>query len=351
MDLSLDGMYRAVLRGMQVGLGSAFIVILVKTAVTLPGLQKISPLAVFCTGMLLGVAFAFYRDSLKVSLNGKSVLITGCDSGFGYELALRLEKMGAIVFAGCLKSQCGGAQELRELNLKRLHVIQMDVTSDEQVAAAVAYVSRHIPPQGLWAVVNNAGLNSFGYAEWVPIGLCKKVMDVNVWGAVRVIRAFLPLLRDTKGRIVNLSSALSRFSLPNRSTYGITKYGIQALSDCLRFEVKHWGISVSIIEPGSLVSGVFTEDSVKKEAADLWNQIPEPVQKVYTKEFYDNIIRDMLKHSTMGATPKTPVVDAYVMALVHRFPHPRYQPMELKMKIMVWMNTHLPEWVFEKIFT
>jgi short-subunit dehydrogenase len=54
---------------------------------------------------------------------------------------------------------------------------------------------------------------------------------------------------------VNLSSALSRFSLPNRSTYGVTKYGIQALSDCLRFEMKCWGISVSIIEPGSLVSG------------------------------------------------------------------------------------------------
>jgi len=63
------------------------------------------------------------------------------------------------------------------------------------------------------------------------------------------------LLMLLTGRIVNLSSALSRFSLPNRSTYGVTKYGIQALSDCLRFEVKRWGISVSIIEPGSLVSG------------------------------------------------------------------------------------------------
>jgi hypothetical protein len=51
------------------------------------------------------------------------------------------------------------------------------------------------------------------------------------------------------------------------------------------------------------------------------------------------------------AIAKTPVVDAYILALVHRFPHPRYQPMELKMKIMVWVNTHLPEWVFEKVFT
>jgi hypothetical protein len=66
MDVSLDGLYRAVLRGLQVGLASAFALVLVKTAVTLPGLQKISPLAVFFTGVLLGIAFAFYRDCLKV---------------------------------------------------------------------------------------------------------------------------------------------------------------------------------------------------------------------------------------------------------------------------------------------
>jgi hypothetical protein len=68
MDLSLDGMYRALLRGMQVGLGCLFILILVKNTVTLPGLQKMSPPAVFCTGVLLGMAFAFYRDSLKVRM-------------------------------------------------------------------------------------------------------------------------------------------------------------------------------------------------------------------------------------------------------------------------------------------
>jgi hypothetical protein len=68
MDFSLDGMYRALLRGIQVGLGCAFILMLVKNAVSLPGLQKISPPAVFCTGVLLGMAFAFYRDSLKVRM-------------------------------------------------------------------------------------------------------------------------------------------------------------------------------------------------------------------------------------------------------------------------------------------
>lgn len=68
MDCSLDGIYRAVLRGLQVGLGSALIFALVKSVVTLPGLEKVSPLAVFSTGILLGIAFAFYRDSLKVRI-------------------------------------------------------------------------------------------------------------------------------------------------------------------------------------------------------------------------------------------------------------------------------------------
>jgi hypothetical protein len=68
MDFSLDGIYRSVLRGLQVGLGCTLILVLVKTAVTLPGLQKISPLAVFFTGILLGIAFAIYRDCLKVRI-------------------------------------------------------------------------------------------------------------------------------------------------------------------------------------------------------------------------------------------------------------------------------------------
>jgi hypothetical protein len=63
------------------------------------------------------------------------------------------------------------------------------------------------------------------------------------------------------------------------------------------------------------------------------------------------ITLNTLDETVLQAISRTPVVDAYVMALIHRFPHPRYQPMELKMKIMAWVNTHLPEWVFEKIFT
>ncbi|PSN42186.1 hypothetical protein C0J52_09864 [Blattella germanica] len=319
MDLSLDGVYRAVSRGLQYGLGSTLIFLTIKTVFTLPGLEPISALAAFLTFTIISTALAFYRDTLRISLKGKAVLITGCDSGFGYELALRLERM-------------------------------LDVTSESQIAAAVEYVNRHLPPKGLWGIVNNAGLSTFGYVEWVPISTCKKLMEVNVWGMIRIIQAFLPFVRQSKGRVVNMSSGLSRFSFPNRSTYGITKYGVQSLSDCLRYEMKRWGVNVSVIEPGNFVNatGIFTTDVIRKQAAELWEQIPDPIKKDYTKEFYDNLVHNMIKYSTVGTTQKTPVLDAYTLALVHRFPHPRYQPMEPKMKLMAWVNSHCPEWYYEK---
>jgi len=94
---------------------------------------------------------------------------------------------GAVVFAGCLRSQAGGAQELRELNLKRLHVIQMDVTSDEQVAAAVEYVSRHIPPQGI-CMNDLCSNNEKVYDFYFPLVVIIVVIVVVLCSIVRASR-------------------------------------------------------------------------------------------------------------------------------------------------------------------
>jgi len=277
--------------------------------------------------------------------------VTGCDTGFGHALALELADLGAVVFAGCLKSQEGGAEQLK--NHKNIHVVQMDITSDDEVTAALDYVSGNLPPKGLWGVVNNAGWSTFGHVEWVPISVCRRSLEVNVWGMMRVIRTFLPLIRRSKGRVVNMSSGMGRRCAPSRSSYCITKYGVEALSDCLRFEMRQWGVKVVIVEPGNFVNatGVFTPSSIRRDAAALWNEIPEPIQKDYTKEYFDRLVNNMIKYSTCGTTDKGPVLDALIKALVHVYPHPRYQPMELYFKLSVWVNTHLPEWVFETLFT
>ncbi|KAJ9589699.1 hypothetical protein L9F63_017105, partial [Diploptera punctata] len=350
MDFSLDGVYRAITKGIQLGVTA---VLTSWVCDIFLGGMPLSNSSAFMFGTLLGMSATFYSDTLKMSLQDRAVLITGCDSGFGYALALRLRSMGAVVFAGCLKSQEGGANDLREKNLKNLHVVQMDITSDEEVSAALEYVTAHLPPKGLWGIVNNAGWSTFGHVEWVPISVCKKSLEVNVWGMMRVIRAFLPLIRNSKGRIVNMSSGMGRRCAPGRASYCITKYGVEALSDCLRFEMRRWDVNVVIVEPGNFVNatGVFTPDSIRRDAAALWGKIPEDIQQTYTKEFFDGYVENMIKYSTLGTTDKEPVLDALTKALVHMYPHPRYQPMELYFKLSVWVNTHLPEWVFEVFFT
>ncbi|XP_066995763.2 D-beta-hydroxybutyrate dehydrogenase, mitochondrial [Anabrus simplex] len=351
METTLDAVYRAAIWGLQAGVvaTAAGCVAVVMDFITVTHVGIL-----FLVVTLLGACVAAYFDTLQVPVEGKAVLVTGCDSGFGYDLALKLQKLGFVVFAGCLQLNKGGsgAKKLLKKELKNFHVIQLDVTSEEDVAKAVQYVGKNLPPGGLWGIVNNAGWSTFGHVEWVPISIYKKIMEVNVWGMIRVTQAFLPYIRKTKGRIVNVASGLGRQCALNRAPYCITKYGVEALSDCLRFEMKLWDIHVAIIEPGNFVNatGIFTPESIRKSGEELWSQIPAEVQKAYSKHYFNSLINDMIHYSTKGTTDKTPVLDSMAQALLHRFPHARYQPMELYFKVRTWVNTHLPEWIYEAIY-
>jgi len=104
---------------------------------------------------------------------------------------------------------------------------------------------------GLYAVVNNAGLNFLGDIELTTMAQFKKVSDINMLGPVHITKAFLPQLRQQKGRIINVTSVKGRLALPYNSAYTMTKFGLEAFSTILRMEVAKWGIKVSIIEPSN----------------------------------------------------------------------------------------------------
>ncbi|KAL1421680.1 hypothetical protein MTO96_004064 [Rhipicephalus appendiculatus] len=140
----------------------------------------------------------------EVQGDGKAVLITGCDSGFGHRLAKRLAHKGFLVFAGCLNSKSDGAEELSQL--KNITVLQMDVTKQEQVDDAFLAVKEKLGTTVLWAVVANAGIGSSGLLEWITMETVTKMFDVNVFGVLRVIKRFLPLLRKSHGRVVTVAS-------------------------------------------------------------------------------------------------------------------------------------------------
>lgn len=140
----------------------------------------------------------------KLTSFKKAVFITGCDSGFGFRLALRLNRHGYRVFAGCLSLESRGGATLGQKAIfpKMMHVIKVDVTAEAEVAAARDFVKEECGRSGdiLWAVVNNAGRLSLGFVDWGCLDDQIELMNVNAFGTVRVTRAFLPLLRESKGK-------------------------------------------------------------------------------------------------------------------------------------------------------
>ncbi|XP_066995756.2 D-beta-hydroxybutyrate dehydrogenase, mitochondrial [Anabrus simplex] len=352
-EFYLDEIWKAAVRGLQFGLA----VTLVLGVGQLLGLLGGCILCILLLTTTLGTTLALFIDTLQVPVKDKAVLITGCDSGFGYELALRLEKLGFVVFAGCLLANKGGAgaQQLKDARRRNIHVVQLDVSSDEEIRIAVEYVKKHLPSNGLWGVVNNAGIFTFGHVEWCSIDTAKSVMNVNVWGTLRIIKAFLPLVRQTKGRIVNVGSVSGRQCSLNFTLYSITKYSIEALSDSLRFEMRRFGVDVALIEPGNFASAtkIFQPDAIRSTAMDMWKKLPDDVQNSYTQNYFDSVVNNMIK-SQATPTPHSlnmePVLLSMTQALLQKFPHPRYQPANFQYVLRTWVNTHLPEWVYEMFY-
>lgn len=110
------------------------------------------------------------------------MLITGCASGFGHQLATRLHGLGFTVFACCLNDQSDGGKQLREIgkDTGRMHVIKMDVTNDQEIEETRRYVERNLPELGLWAVVNNAGRSYVSFIEWLPTDVYEKVQGFPI---------------------------------------------------------------------------------------------------------------------------------------------------------------------------
>ncbi|GFU53622.1 d-beta-hydroxybutyrate dehydrogenase, mitochondrial [Trichonephila clavipes] len=176
-------------------------------------------------------------------------LITGCDSGFGFELANRLDELGLHVFAGCLFPEGDGAKALKKSTSNRLHVVPMDVTSDESVDKALKYVTQKIKDNKLWAVVCNAGINDGSEIFWTSLDKIQRIMDINAFGVIRVTKAFLPLLCKSKGRVIAVCSASSNYTYRGMVPYCMSKHAAKSFCDGLRLEMYHFGVKVVTIEP------------------------------------------------------------------------------------------------------
>jgi len=219
----------------------------------------------------------------SAELKGKSVLITGCDTGFGRMTAQKLVSEGDFqIFAACLTQKV--VDELNASGSPNLVPVLLDVTSDSSIKAAVEIINEK-SPDGLWAIINNAGLLRGGLLETTTYQDWKLTFEVNVFGMAMITRALIPSLRKVKNsRVVNISSIAGRTAMAGTSAYSASKYAVQGLSDALRRELYDWGVQVVIIQPGIMMTPLY-DAPFEKTVDQLWDQYPEAAKEAYGKEF------------------------------------------------------------------
>jgi NAD(P)-dependent dehydrogenase (short-subunit alcohol dehydrogenase family) len=191
----------------------------------------------------------------------RAVVITGASGGIGRASALRLSRNGFRVFAGYRKPA-----DAASLAAEALEPVPIDVTDEEQVAAAASRVGEALGGQGLWGLVNNAGVPVPGPIEALPIDDLRRQLEVNLVGQVAVTQALLPSLRRARGRIVNVTSVGGRVGTPFMGAYHASKFGFEGISDALRRELAGVGVQVSAIEPGSIATGIWDRGREEAEA-------------------------------------------------------------------------------------
>ncbi len=246
----------------------------------------------------------------------KSVLITGASTGIGRATALRLDRAGWRVFAGVRRE--ADADSLRKTASERLVPLMLDVTEVDQVATATERIGELVEEAGLDGLVNNAGIAVPGPLETLPIEDFERQVGVNLTAHVAVTQAMLPLIRRARGRIVFITSIGGLMAFPMFGAYHAAKFGLEAVGDVFRRELRPWGIEVIVVEPGSIATPIWERGDSEVEAiaaragdrqAELYGKAIEAGREVARKTGERGIppekVAEKLEHALTTGRPRT----------------------------------------------
>lgn len=274
-------------------------------------------------GFLAGYAYRRFKSQpLNPIRKEAGVFITGCSTGIGRHAALHLSKQGMLVFAGVRSMEQG--QELLKACNKPENIIPIiiDVTNRVQIGDAVSTISAELEKRNgyLLGLVNNAGISNNGPLELTPIENIRYQFEVNVFGAIVVTQAFLPLFRKSPAgvprRIIFISSVLGFMTDPAQTLYSASKHALEAVVDGFRLQLKRWEIEVIDILPGPIESN-FRATSMQNRVG----VIEAAKHSLGTKLFCDMPTVDIYEVATTAAMKKvTPAVETpmYVTNLIER---------------------------------
>jgi len=246
----------------------------------------------------------------------RSVVVTGASTGIGAACAEYLDGRGFRVFATV--RQQADADRITALGSFRLEPLFLDVTDAESIAKAAESVGARLGGEGLAGLVNNAGVTVDVPLECVDIGALRRQLEVNSIAPAAVTQAFLPLLRRARGRVVNVSSVNGRVASPFSGPYCMSKFALEAFTDCLRQELADWGMHVVSIEPGAMETAMWEKARQADWSAEASTQDLDLYGEAY------RAFRRFEAQNAGGAVPCDAVSQAIFHALTAKRPRTRY---------------------------
>ena len=242
----------------------------------------------------------------------KVALVTGSSSGIGLETVLSLARDGYYTFASMRNvGKAGELEYAAKKNNLPVEIIELDVDKEESIISAVKKV---VTKNGrLDVLVNNAGYGQFGCTEDLTINDFRKQFETNFFSIVRIIQEVAPIMRkQNSGNIVNISSVVGRMGLPGSPAYISSKFALEGLGECLRYELGQFGIKTTMIEPGVIKTNFFNSMKIPESKID-------PKYKTLT----DNILAGLKMMVEMGTAPSQ-VADVVMKAIHDDEMLPRY---------------------------
>lgn len=263
----------------------------------------------------------------------KIAIITGSSSGFGLLASLEFAKKGYLVIATMrnIEKQTELIEQAVSLHIEQnIKVHQLDVTSKESIGKFIAFINNL---GRIDILINNAGYASGGFVEEIPIEEYRKQFETNVFGAIAVTQAILPIMRRQKrGKIINVSSISGKMGFPGLSPYVASKYALEGWSESLRLEVKPFGIDVSLIEPGSYNTNIW---EIGQKLAEATSESESPY-----KEYMKKIEQHIHNGSETLGNPKD-VAEKIVAIAESQHSTLRY-PIGKGVKLMILLKNLLP---------
>lgn len=248
----------------------------------------------------------------------RAILVTGASSGIGRATALRLARHGWRVFATIRRES--DAEALRAEAEGDLETIHLDVTDPASVAQAAQQIEKSLGGRGLNALLNNAGIGITAPVEHTSPDQLRNIFEINLFGQIAVIQAFLPLIRRAKGRIVNIGSVGDHITPPFGGALAASKAAFASMSSALRLELRPQGIHVCIVEPGSIDTPAVekTLGGVEEKIARL----PPDAARLYGPAMQKAV--DTFAKKEHSGSPPEAVAKVVERALNDRNPQTRY---------------------------